>query len=60
MILDEHRTIRDLLAVAPDSRGLDRLEGLLRSHFQKEEELLFPFAEAHLTPEELGSIGGAE
>ena len=62
-ILEDHQTIRDLLAglaVALDDReAFEHLAGLLLAHFQKEEELVMPFAHAHFCAEELGQIGCA-
>lgn len=53
VILEEHRTIRSILAGPPDPT---RLGALLGSHFSKEEELILPFAESHLSPEEIAGI----
>ncbi|MHC4470266.1 MAG: methyltransferase domain-containing protein [Planctomycetota bacterium] len=53
VILEEHGAIRSILAELeerPTREALARLDGLLRSHIAKEEELLLPFAEARLTP----------
>jgi len=53
VILEEHRTIRSILSGPPDPL---RLAALLGPHFSKEEELILPFAESHLSPEEMASI----
>ena len=59
-ILEDHQTIRDLLAALPDDpHAFERLQSLLLAHFQKEEELILPFAHAHFCAEELGRIGCA-
>jgi len=47
----------DALAAAPTDADRDRLATLLPSHFEKEEELLLPFARTALSPEELARIG---
>jgi SAM-dependent methyltransferase len=51
VVLTEHEEIRAILADLsenPSATALERLAGLLPSHFAKEEELLLPFAEARL------------
>ena len=62
-IHEDHEAIRSLLArlaSEPHRRdGFERLSSLLQAHFQKEEELILPFAHAHLCAEELGQIGCA-
>lgn len=62
VVRDEHVT---LLGLVSDLQGVDgdtldarrRLQTLLRSHFEKEEELLLPFAHQALTPQERERLG---
>lgn len=57
-ILEDHQSIRALLdGLVVDPTILERLASLLRAHFQKEEELLLPFAHAHLDLEDMEQIG---
>lgn len=62
-IHEDHQTIRSLVAGLASEPGrmdvLERLTSLLLAHFQKEEELILPFAHAHFCAEELGQIGCA-
>lgn len=57
-ILEDHQRIRTLLAELPEEPdAFGRLRDLLPVHFQKEEELILPFARAHFCAADLGKIG---
>ena len=62
-IHEDHQHIRGLLAQLasrpPRPDVVERLGDLLLAHFQKEEELILPFAHAHFCEEALGRIGCA-
>lgn len=60
VIRDEHVTIRRLLEqlqTDPEPAIRARLGTVLLSHFEKEEDLLLPFARNHLSPAELMRLG---
>ena len=60
VLLEEHGAILGLLAELELDSGVEarrRLEPLLLSHFEKEEELILPFARTQLGPDDLARIG---
>jgi hemerythrin-like domain-containing protein len=60
VILEEHREIRALaeaLTSRADATVVRRLSELISPHFAKEEDLLFPFAQTHLSAEQLARFG---
>ena len=57
-VLEDHARIRTLLGAGV--ADLDRIEDLLRTHFAKEEELLYPFAESRLRAGELDRFEESE
>lgn len=62
VVLGEHAAIRRLLEHLSDDAPLferEHLRALLLAHFEKEEELILPFARSHLTSEELVLLGCA-
>ncbi len=62
VLVEDHATIRqalDDLSATRSATSAGRLMDLFRQHCAKEEELLYPFAESHLSPEDLARLGSA-